>query len=162
MIYCNEKCADQWSSYSQSLTLSSNRKINMQQQQQQHAICYIELINCMCSKFSPPKTNKKVIYMSVAKIYIFYFYWLMIIHCSVSNLWFWQVFNNDRYNSTFSGAFDGKIIVSRSNQLRVTFRSDSTINGKGFLASYKAGIFVAYIQKNILTYIHLQWKVVVS
>ena len=61
----------------------------------------------------------------------------------MSTLGFLQVFYSDSYKSTFSGNFDGEIIVSQSNQLRVIFDSDSTINGRGFLASYKAGIFVA-------------------
>ena len=56
---------------------------------------------------------------------------------------FSQVIDNMNV-ANYSGVFflDGEVILSQTDQLRITFSSDESDNYIGFLASFQAGKFV--------------------
>ena len=60
---------------------------------------------------------------------------------------FFQIFDNEIRRIPVAGNVPSRLFYSRTGRVRITFRSDASINEKGFSITYKAGLFFMIIPK---------------
>ena len=62
-----------------------------------------------------------------------------------------QIYDDESSYFGVNGNLPFRLFYFQSGPIRITFRSDASVNGKGFLITYKAGLFFMIIPKLLPT-----------